>query len=319
MVGTLPEGHTAQVSVEVSEEVVLTTPSLVVEAPAEVVPPEASAASLALAVSTASTALVREDPLYIPYPVTEKGSGSFLGGEDMGELARQMVQQFFASMGSCIDLILRGNSTFQFAQTLLKNLAVNVELTGGPSLAKACLRVVEQLGDGLQELESLEDAGSFGEAQATLTRLLAAQEQERQEAEARIAAEIRSLEYSQAECQKLADDSRESELSVQSTEQVIIRARDTIARAEAVLALNEEKLVTLKKELEEQRAAKARAEESLSLHSSRVESLRTQLAARNFLSEAELRNQAIMEAERARQHEIHRLREQIRSLANQDI
>ena len=58
MVGTLPEGHTAQVSVEVSEEVVLTTPSLVVEAPAEVVPPEVSAASLALAVSTASTTLV---------------------------------------------------------------------------------------------------------------------------------------------------------------------------------------------------------------------------------------------------------------------
>ena len=90
MVGTLPEGHTAQVSVEVSEEVVLTTPSLVVEAPAEVVPPEASAAGPALVVSTASTTLVRGDPPYIPHPVTEKGSGSFLGGEDMGELARQM-------------------------------------------------------------------------------------------------------------------------------------------------------------------------------------------------------------------------------------
>jgi len=251
--------------------------------------------------------------------VTKKGSGSFLGGEDMGDLARQMVQQFFTSMGSCIDLIFRGSSSFQFARRLLENMAVNVELTGGPSLAEACLRVVEQLGDNLQELESLENAGSFSEAQATLTRLLAAQERERQEAEAQIAAEIRDLEYSQAACQKLASDSKESELSVQSTEQVILRARDTIAKAEVVLALNEEKLVALKKELEEQRAATARAEESLSLQSSRVESLRMQLAARNFLSEAELRDRAIREAERTRQHEIHRLREQIRSLANQDI
>ena len=102
-------------------------------------------ASLALTVSTVSTTLVREDPPYIPYPVTEKGSGSFPGGEDMGELARQMVQQFFASMRSCIDLILRGTSSFNFAWTLLRNLAENVELIGGPSLAQACLRVVEQL------------------------------------------------------------------------------------------------------------------------------------------------------------------------------
>ena len=296
------------------------------EVPAEVAPPEAPLANLALAVSTASTTLVREDPPYIPYLVTEKGSGSFPGGEDIGELARQMVQQFFASMGSCIDLILRGSSSFKFAQKLLENMAVNIELTGGPSLAEACLRVVKQLGDDLHELESLENAGSFDEAQATLTRLLAAQEQERQEAEAQIAAEARSLEYSQAECQRLTADSRESELTMQSTEQVIIsardtiaKARDTIAKAEAVLAFNEKKLVTIKEELEEQQAAKARAEESLSLHFSRVESLRTQLAARNFLSEEELRDRVIMEAERTRQHEIHRLKEQIRSLANQDI
>ena len=103
-IGTLPEGHTAQVSVEASEEVALTTPSLDVGVPAEVAPPEAPMASLALTGSTVSTTLVRE-----------KGLGSFPGGEDMWELARQMVQQFFASMGSCIDLILRGSSSFQFA------------------------------------------------------------------------------------------------------------------------------------------------------------------------------------------------------------
>ena len=316
MIDVPPEGHTAQVSAEVSEE----------EVPAKIAPLETPEATSALAVSVVSTTLVREDPPYIPYPVTEKGSGSFPGGDDMGELARQMVQQFFASMGSCIDLILRGSSSFNFARMLLRNLAENVELTGGPSLAQACLRVVEQLGDDLHELKSLENASSSSEAQATLARLLAAQEQERQEAEAQIDAEIRSLEYSQAECQKLTDDSRESEIVMQSTEHVIIsardtiaKARDTIAKAEAVLAINEKKLVTIKEELAEQQAAKARAEESLSLHSSRVESLRAQLAAKPFLSEEELRVQAMMEAEKARQIKMHHLMERIRSLPDQDF
>jgi len=237
----------------------------------------------------------------------------------MGELARQVVQQFFASMRSCIDLILSGNSSFEFAQMFLENLAENINLAGGPSPAKACLLLVEQLGNDLKELKSLEDAGSFHEAQVTLTRLLAAQEQERKEAEAQIAEETGHLEHSQAECQKLTGDSRESELIMQSTEQIIINARSAIAKAEALIAINEKKLATIRKKLEEQKAARAQAEESRSIHSSRLESLRAQLAVRNFLSEEELRAQAVMEAEKARQHEIHRLREQIRSLANQDF
>ena len=106
---------------------------------------------------------------------------------------------------------------------------------------------------------------------------------------------------------------------MQSTEHIIINARSAIAKAEALLTINEKKLATIKKRLEEQQAARARAEECQSIHSSRLESLRAQLAARPFLSEEELRAQAIMEAEKARQHEIHRLREQIRSLANRDF
>ena len=39
---------------------------------------------------------------------------------------------------------------------------------------------------------------------------------------------------------------------------------------------------------------------------------------RRFLSEEELRVQALVEAEKARQHEMRHLREQIRSLAKQD-
>jgi len=307
-----------------SEEVRPAATSSVVEVSTDIIVSEAPASIPASAALVVSPTLVQEESAYVPRPVIERGSGSisagfFPDGEAMGELARQMVQQFFASMQSCIDFILRGSSSFEFARTFLGNLAENIELTGGPSLAKACLLLVEQLGNDLQELKSLEDDGSFHEAQVTLTRLLAAQERERQEVEAQIAEEISNLEHSQAECQKLADDSMESELVMQSTEHIIINARAAIAKAEAMLTINEKKLATIKKRLEEQQAAKARAEESQSLHSSRLESLRAQLAAINFLPEEELRVQAIMEAEKARQHEIYRLREQIRSLAKQDF
>ena len=56
---------------------------------------------------------------------------------------------------------------------LLENLIENIGHTGGPSQARACLLLVEQLGSDLKELKSLEDAGSVHEARATLTRLLA--------------------------------------------------------------------------------------------------------------------------------------------------
>ena len=84
-----------------------------------------------------------------------------------------------------------------------------------------------------------------------------------------------------------------------------------------MIEINEQKLAAARKRLEELETAKIQAEENLSAHSSRLESLQAQLAAKRFLSE-ELRVQALMEAEKTRQHEMHRLREQIRSLAKQD-
>ena len=59
-------------------------------------------------------------------------------------------------------------------------------------------------------------------------------------------------------------------------------------------------------------------QENLTAHVSRLESLQAQLAMKRFLSEEELRVQALAEAERARQHEMWRLRERIHSLAKQD-
>jgi len=75
-----------------------------------------------------------------------------------------------------------------------------------------------------------------------------------------------------------------------------------------LIETNEQKLVAARKRLKELEIARTQVEKNLSAHSSRLESLQAQLAMKRFLSEVE----------RARQHEMHRLREQICSLAKQD-
>ena len=94
--------------------------------------------------------------------------------------------------------------------------------------------------------------------------------------------------------------------------------RVTIARAQALIETNEQKLIAARKRLEELETARTQVQENLTAHSSKLESLQAQLATKRFLSEEELRVQALMEAERAGQLEMHRLREQICSLRNQD-
>ena len=136
--------------------------------------------------------------------------------------------------------------------------------------------------------------------------------------EEQIAEEGRHLQHFQADHQRLIGDSKESEIVIQSAKQVIATARATIARAQALIEINEQNVVAARKRLEGLKTARTQVEENLFAHSSRLESLQAQLATKRFLSEEELRVQALVEAERARQHEMHRLREQIRSLAKQD-
>ena len=317
--GPLPGDCTAQVSNEVSEEIVLATPSLVAEVPAGIAPPEASVAGSALAVSAVSMTSAQKEPAYTPSSEIERGSGSVPGDDSMDFLTRSTVRQFFEAMRSCIDFILSGRRSFDFARRFLGNVAENIELVGGLPLAQACMRVVDQLESDLKELKSLDEADSLHETQVILDSLLSAQRQERQEVEVQIAEEVSNLERSQAECQRLIEDSGDTELIMQNTELAITNARAAIAKAKAMLAVNEEKLVALQKKLEEQKAARVRAEESQSVHLSRLETLRAQLAEKPCLSEEELRVQAMMEAEKARQHEMHRLRERIRSLPDQDF
>ena len=70
--------------------------------------------------------------------VMERGSGSTSAGlsltnDIMKELACQMMRQFFASMRSCVDLVLFGGSSFEFDWMLFENQIENISHTESPS------------------------------------------------------------------------------------------------------------------------------------------------------------------------------------------
>ena len=186
-----------------------TATSGAMEACTTVAAPDASATIPASVAPVTNPTVARDELIPTPRPVIERGSGSRSARSSLlEELTRQTVHQFFVSMRSCIDLIFSGDSSFEFARLLLGNLIENINHTGGPSQAKACLLLVDQLGKDLEELKSLEDAGSFHEARTTLTRLLATQEQERREMEEKIAEKTHLLQCFQADHRKLTGESK---------------------------------------------------------------------------------------------------------------
>jgi len=99
----------------------------------------------------------------------------------MEELALQMVQQFFISIKSCIELVLSGRSSFEFARTLFENQIENIRHTGGSDQVKVHLALVEQLGMGLKELRTLKNINTVNETRLMLNKYLAAQECEQKE------------------------------------------------------------------------------------------------------------------------------------------
>ena len=62
-----------------------------------------------------------------------------------------------------------------------------------------------------------------------------------------MAEEARHLQRFQADHQRLIGDSKESEIVIQSAEQVITTARITVARAQALIEANEQKLIVARK------------------------------------------------------------------------
>ena len=174
----------------------------------------------------------------------KRGSGSISAGlspanDIMKELPRQMVQQFFASMKSCINLVHSGGSFFEFFRMLLENQIENISHTGSPLQARAYLVLVEQLGSYLKELKALENTSSMVEARSTLSKLLAAQEHEEKEIEEQMSEEARHLQHFQTDYQRLVGDSKESEIVIQSAEQVIATSQITIARVQTFIEVNE--------------------------------------------------------------------------------
>ena len=93
-----PEGRVAQALAKEPEGVELAVISSVVEVSTDVIAPEVPASISVSAAPVVSPTPVPKESVYIPRPVIERGSGSTLGGDTMGILTRQMVQQFFTSM-----------------------------------------------------------------------------------------------------------------------------------------------------------------------------------------------------------------------------
>jgi len=119
----------------------------------------------------------------------------------MKELAHQMVQQFFTSMRSCIELVLSGRCSVKFSRMLLENQIENIRHTGSSEQVRAYLMLVEQLGICLKELKTLEKASLVDKTRLMLNNLLTAQECERKKMEEQMAEEARHLNNFQASYQ----------------------------------------------------------------------------------------------------------------------
>ena len=91
-----------------------------------------------------------------------------------------------------------------------------------------------------------------------------------------------------------------------------------IAEAQALIQDHELKLANEKKKVEELQTIRHRVQQELDDYYSKLEALRTQLASKKFLSDQELRVQALAEVEKACQRDIQRLREQIQTITEQD-
>ena len=91
-----------------------------------------------------------------------------------------------------------------------------------------------------------------------------------------------------------------------------------IAKAQALIQDNEKKLATEKKKVVELEAAKSWVQQELNVHTYRLKVLQSQLVAKMIILDEELRVQALAEVKKARQRDIQRLKDQIKSLAERD-
>ena len=132
------EDSTVQTSTGEPSAVEFAVTSVAVEAAMTTTVPEVLATTSVSDEPVFSLTPARVELIPVSHSVTERGSESSSAGLSPGndiieELARQMVQQFFASMRSCVDLVLYGDSSFEFARILFENQIENIGHTGSPS------------------------------------------------------------------------------------------------------------------------------------------------------------------------------------------
>ena len=113
------EGSTVQTSTGEPDVAGFTDTPIAVEAATTITAPEVSATLSVPNEPIIGLTPAQDELTSVSHPVMERGSESTSAefspvNDIMKELARQMVQQFFASMRSCIDLILSGGSSFEF-------------------------------------------------------------------------------------------------------------------------------------------------------------------------------------------------------------
>jgi len=173
------EDSTVQTSASEPSVVEFVVASVAVEAATTITVPEVLAMTSVSDERVVGLTPAQVELVPVSCSVMKRGSESVSAGlppvtDIMEELARQMVQQFFASMKSCINLVHSGGSFFEFSRMLLENQIENISHTGSPLQARAYLVLVEQLGSYLKELKALENTSSMVEARSTLSKLLAA-------------------------------------------------------------------------------------------------------------------------------------------------
>jgi len=176
-------------------------------------------------------------------------------------------------MRSCIEMVLSRRSSFKFARMLLENQIENIRHTESSEQARAYLMLVEQVGIYLNELWTLEKAGPVDEAWLMLNKLLTAQKCEQKKMEEHMAEEACHLYDFQASYHRLVDDSRKSEVVTKNAEQVITTTQEAIAKVQALIQVNEQKLAAIRKRLDELVTAKKWVQEDLTACSSKLESL----------------------------------------------
>jgi len=134
------EDSTIQTSSGVSSAVEFAAASVTVEATTTTIPEVSATTSVSIepaAVFVSAPGELASVFVENTCTIMERGSGnaSTMLSPTMSimkELAQQMVQQFFASMKSCIELALSGGSSFEFVRMLLENQIENIRHTGIP-------------------------------------------------------------------------------------------------------------------------------------------------------------------------------------------